>query len=313
MKPILLPILVIGVLLLGACGTPPAEAPPTPPPTEELAPPPTPPEEPEPSPTPAAAGTEVGGIITSATIWAEKDSPYLITSTIQVPAGVTLTIEPGVSVTMLGSGAYMFLIHGTIFAHGTTDKRITLDGGMHPFFSCENAGPNATVDLDYCIIKNGASLINFVKSFYLRHSEITNLVEYSDISFGPTKDVYIEYNRFTNVCGFSCGGGFNVYIRYNLFDTKNQALVNTYPWIWNKASPATIVKYNSFINTTGIALMLQGGRGSDGMIATENYWGTQDTAVIDAMIYDKNDDISLSSYIDYLPILTSPHPSAPTP
>ena len=35
MKRILLPVLVIGVLLLGACGAPPAETPPPPPPAEE--------------------------------------------------------------------------------------------------------------------------------------------------------------------------------------------------------------------------------------------------------------------------------------
>jgi hypothetical protein len=39
MKRILLPLLVMGVLLLGACGAPPAEAPPPPPPTEAEEPP----------------------------------------------------------------------------------------------------------------------------------------------------------------------------------------------------------------------------------------------------------------------------------
>lgn len=253
------------------------------------------------------AGTLVGGIISQNTTWTELDSPYLITGTIQVPAGVTLTIEPGVSASMSGSGDYVFIVHGTVFAHGTLGKIITLDGGMHSFFSCENAGPDASIDLDYCEIKNGASLINFARGFYLGHSEITNLTENSDISFGPTKDVYIEYNRFTNASGFSTGGGSNVYIRYNYFNTKNPAGQDA-PWIVNKAGPATIVNNNFFIHTNGIAVMLQAGRGSEGMVATNNYWGTQNISVIDAMIWDKNDDVHLASYIEYLPIRTSPEP-----
>jgi hypothetical protein len=253
------------------------------------------------------AGTLVGGIISQNTTWTAGDSPYLITGTIQVPAGVTLTIEPGVSASMSSSGDYMFIVHGTVLAHGTPGNKITLDGGMHSFFSSENAGPEASVDLDYCEIKNGASLINFARCFYLGHSQVTNLTEYSDISFGPSKDVYIEYNKFTNASGFSTGGGSNVYIRYNYFNTRNRT-VQDIPWIINKASPATVVNNNFFINTDGIALMLQSGRGTEGMVAANNYWGTQNITVIDAMIWDKNDDINLASYIEYLPIRTSPEP-----
>jgi len=253
------------------------------------------------------SGTLVGGIISKNTTWTEGESPYLITGTIQVPAGVTLTIKPGVSASMSGSGDYMFIVHGTVFAHGTPGNEITLDGGMHSFFSCENAGPDATVDLDHCAIKNGASLINFARCFYLGHSELTNLTQYSDISFGPTKDVYIEHNKFTNASGFSTGGGANVYIRYNYFITRNRE-VQDVPWITNRAAPETIVNNNFFLDTDGIAIMLQGGRGSEGMVATNNYWGTQNTKVIDAMIWDKNDDSDLASYIEYLPIRTSPEP-----
>jgi len=253
------------------------------------------------------AGTLVGGIIPEDTTWTEWDSPYLITGTIQVPAGVTLTIEPGVSASMSGSGDYVFIVHGTVFAHGIPGKRIELDGGMHSFFSSENAGPDASVDLDYCAIKNGASLINFAKCFYLGHSEVTNLTQYSDISFGPTKDVYIEFNKFTNASGFLTGGGSNVYICYNYFNTRNRAIQDV-PWIVNKASPATIVNNNFFLDKYGISVMLQSGSGSEGMVATNNYWGTLNTNAIDAMIWDKNDDSDLANYIKYLPIRTSPEP-----
>jgi hypothetical protein len=253
------------------------------------------------------SGTLVGGLISQNTTWTERDSPYLITSTIEVPAGVTLTIEPVVSVLMSGSGDYMFMVRGTVFAHGYPGKMITLDGGMRSFFSCENAGPEASVNLDYCAIKNGASLINFARGFYLGHSEITNLTEISDISFGPTKDVYIEYNKFTNASGFITGGGATVYINYNYFYSRNRT-VQDVPWIVNKAGPATVINHNFFLDKYGITLMLQGGSGSEAIMAPNNYWGTMSKIVIDKMIWYKHDDSNLASYIQYAPIRTSPEP-----
>lgn len=74
-----------------------------------------------------------------------------------------------------------------------------------------------------------------------------------------------------------------------------------------------IVNYNSFIDIEGIILSLEPDFESANMNATENYWGTLDTAIIDEEIYDSNDDIRVKNHIDYLPILTSPHPDTPIP
>lgn len=268
------------------------------------------------------AATEVGGIIPSNTIWTKQNSPYVVTHTIQIPAGVTLTIEPGVTITMPGTGD-MFLLHGTISARGTSQDKIIFDGGGNSnFFSAKGSSSDTFLDLAYCIIKNGISFWpptghEQYGYFSLRHSELTNLTGYSYIWY-PGRDIHIEYNKFTNAGGFSVGhsGDVKVYIQYNLFDKKNPGLPSYADfWIQNWASygsSATIVKYNSFINTEGIALKLPSGYDSAAMSATENYWGTQDTDVIDAMIYDRSDDITCAGYINYLPILTEPHPSTPS-
>jgi len=72
--------------------------------------------------------TEVGGIISSNTRWASDKSPYIITETIQIPSDVALTIEPGVTISKPSSGD-MFLLMGTIYAHGTSQEPIVIDGG----------------------------------------------------------------------------------------------------------------------------------------------------------------------------------------
>jgi hypothetical protein len=47
------------------------------------------------------------------------------------------------------------------------------------------------------------------------------------------------------------------------------------------------------------------------MIAVDNFWNTTDTNVIDSMIYDRNDDLSVDNFIEYEPFLTEPHPDTP--
>lgn len=267
--------------------------------------------------------TKVGGIISEDTTWTEEDSPYEITKTVQIPDGVTLTIEPGVMICSESIGA-MFLLNGKIHARGTPEKKIVFDGdGYNSFFSAQNRNPYvgaAFADLEYCIIRNGGPFWpDYGRGyFWLRHSELSNLYGGSWIWY-EHEDVYIEYNRFTEFGGFRINNSnrvFNpslpsatVYIRYNLFDGKSSDYV-----IFNEVSSggSTIVSYNSFINMTGMVLR-QGNYTSPNMSAPHDYWGTDDTESIEAMIYDKNDDINCPGYISYLPILTEPHPATPIP
>jgi hypothetical protein len=253
----------------------------------------------------SSSGTPVGGIIWENTTWTLENSPYIITDTVQIPENVTLTIEPGV--TVISQGGTMFLIHGRIYARGTINNKITFDGASR-FFDVDGSSRDTFLDLDYCIIKNGGSFWwDGYGHFNLTRSELINLASYSYIWY-PGKDVHIEYNTFINSAGFSVGhDGPSVYIRYNLIKGNRGFVVEN----WVSYAGQTIVKYNSFIDMSGIVLKLPPGYDRAAMTATENYWGTQDTDVIDQMIYDRNDDIMCPSFIEYLPILTEPHPETP--
>lgn len=254
--------------------------------------------------------TKVSGIISGNTIWTEESSPYVIISTIQIPAGVTLTIEPGVTITMPSDGD-MFLLHGTISARGTLNNKIIFDGGgdSNIFITWGGTG---NANLDYCIIRNSQSLWERGRGYFsMTHSEIING---GGISLSPPlADVYIEYNRFINsgtittyqASGFTC----NVYVRYNLFHSGG--------YIRHQGGlpglTEMIVQYNSFIDIDGTILSLAQDFDTTILDATENYWDTLDTDAIDLKIHDRNDDVRVKNYIDYLPILTEPHQSTPTP
>jgi hypothetical protein len=258
--------------------------------------------------------TNVGGVISANTTWTKENSPYLVTSTVQIPIEVTLTIEPGVSViAQQGPRFSMFHVHGLVYAHGTVSNPITIDGGYRAsIFSILGSNRYASVDLSFCQIQNG---INFwiggagsYASLNLKYSELHNL-EDSNIWY-PAQDVHIEGNSFTNVGGISIAtdGNTKVFIEKNIFNGRNKApyWANYVIQYYRRVGQSEIiVSNNSFINQSGIVLSVSDMFEGD-VVAANNYWRTQDVAIIDTMIEDKKDNINLKSNIQYLPILTTP-------
>jgi hypothetical protein len=278
--------------------------------------------------------TEVGGIIESDTSWTTDEGSYLITETVQVARGATLTIEPDVivhAVTEFDDDA-LFLLNGEIIAEGSSDADILIDGhGTDAtFFDAEGSSPDAFLSVEHCLIRDGGSFWwQGNGGFNLRNSELRNVdssyiwYPYQDTSGEgaiPHSEIHIEYNTFINAGAFSIGHDdryteetIRVFIRNNVFTGWTEA---TYGGLINNwasyGSSETIVEYNSFLDMTDeVILKLPAGYDDAAMIGTNNFWDTTDESTVQEMIYDSNDDIESAGEISYTPILEDPDSETP--
>ena len=256
------------------------------------------------------AGQPLGGILSASTTVTLANSPYVLTQDIQIAYGATLTIEPGVVID--GSGRNI-KVHGALNAVGTPSAPITfLDCGIDP-------GNNAQAE-PYSIMVQHATL--WGGTFYratgnavygsvvLRDSRAYGLTGVFYLWY-PVADCTIERNVFVSCGGISVGvsDDVNVYVRNNVFyqQTTEYAIEN---WASYSTSEVVVAR-NSFLSTDRVALSLPKGYSSSRMTATHNYWGTANTATIDAMIFDQRDDLASAAMITYQPFLTSPDVATP--
>ena len=172
---------------------------------------------------------------------------------------------------------------------------------------------NTIIIINYATLLDTRIMLYKVGEFNLRNSLLTlrqsiSLQEIAD-------EVHIERN-ILHAEGITIsepyGLNFPVYIKNNVFLKTYTGTPITPASIHIFAPGTIIVQYNSFLytDTDGIAINYAYG---NALQATENYWGTTDTAVIDNMIFDMNDDVTRTVEVVYMPILSAPHPDTPIP
>jgi parallel beta-helix repeat protein len=98
------------------------------------------------------ATTKIQGIIVSDTIWAKAKSPYNLTGNLAIEKGVTLTIEPGVTVNL---NEYNIRVNGTLTAKGTSLNKIYFNGEADSYirFTASSTGWNSQTGTG-CMIEN---------------------------------------------------------------------------------------------------------------------------------------------------------------
>ena len=263
---------------------------------------------------PGHTTTTLGGIITEDTYLSIDNSPYTITTDVQVAYNCTLTIEPGVIIN--GNDKYI-KIWGVLNAIGSQEEKIT--------FNNVKIAPGNNNNYELFVINIQYSIINEGSVYYPTGHAIYGSInikdsELSDIPFlyiwYPKANCHIERNIFKRCGGINTGTDheIKVYIRNNIFFQQQASSYSNTFAISNYASynsSQTIVEYNSFLSTDKYAIYLRTGYSDANIIATNNYWSTTDVNVINTMIHDKNDDLGCANYIEFRPILTEPHPNTP--
>ena len=254
--------------------------------------------------------TYVSGMLSTSTIWGLADSPVAFEGDVEVASGVTLTIEPGVEVR--GNG-FDLKVSGTLSATGLwSGKVIFTDTHIVPGGTITN--PFSMI-IRFSEIRSG-SLYQAGHSGYgslvLEDSIIENL-PYLYIWY-PVADTSIRRNIFNSTGGISVGNDVgNVFIENNSFmgQVEESGILGAVQNWASMGGTSTFVRFNSFLSTDLIALELAAGYSTALMVADSNYFGTTDTATIDSMIFDMNDDSTSNGFITYTPILTGRHSNTP--
>jgi hypothetical protein len=244
------------------------------------------------------AQTIVTENIMSNTTWTKVNSPYIV-DYIEVETGVTLTIEPGTVVKLIGS----VTISGTIEAEGTSEEKIVFtsvtddeyggdsnnDGdGTTPFpgewfsiFLLENSGSSS---FNYCHFRYGGS--------YLEIGAIDLNTNQASI-----ENCLFEY----------CSTGIKISVS-NAVVLNNVEFNNNEVGLVNNATGFSI--HNStFVNNSDFGIFNFSASDVD---ATLNWWGIEDFLIGNdnnmanlASIYDQLDD-AFYGKVNYFPMADPP-------
>ena len=240
-----------------------------------------------------AFGSEKGfaQIIAVDEVWSGE---VVLTSEVQIDADVTLTIEPGSVVNGNGFGITSL---GSVIANGTETNPIEFLDVRLVF--------EEVSEFSY-LTMNGGGLVAERAGFSLSNSHLSDVDQVR--VFYPEADTLIQKNIFER-----CGAitiwmrvDKNISVRSNVFvePIGTEGAVSV---IARYGSSTIDVQLNSFLSTDRTALAVS----TDGDFdAPNNYFGTTDMAIINAMISDRKDTLTRPDVIQVEPILTSPHSSS---
>lgn len=201
-------------------------------------------------------------------------------STYKVAFGVTLTMLPGTRV-QSGIGDRIEA-WGTLRAQGVVGNWICIH-------HVDLSGP--VFDFQFTRF-NGCRL-----AFSSAPSALKNCVVLSDSAEIPVyPDTQVSGNIFNGQAWLTTRGGAAI---------ENNVFCHASGGVFGYQSPQVTVKGNNFLDClTGVVSLGTGGA----LDATGNWWGTTDSTVIDGLIHDRNDDLSIANYVSYVPFLTAPNP-----
>jgi hypothetical protein len=240
---------------------------------------------------PMATGTpHPGGLITSNTTFSLAGSPYKFARGLEIRAGVTVTVEAGVTLDFSNASS-MFWVHGSLLLVGTESQRIKvatpsyLEGGMVNF----SQATNAIVDFNYVDVfgsrSGGIYQGGSTSSLKIRNSEIYDL---PSSSWGELSILEITDSALTRVgqLGRWWYSPSTLTIERNLIDHQ---LPSPFLRIGNSGGAEISIVNNTFLNVGEYFV-----EANVNINLANNYWPNLTQAEIQGAVRDKNDSLAFN-------------------
>jgi hypothetical protein len=244
----------------------------------------------------------VSGIYRTDTTWQASQSPYMVEGRIQIAAGVTLTIEPGV--TVLGNNNALES-WGSVSMLGTSEHPILVqDLYLSDFSTADNPGK---VTLSYVEYVRGSLLATTTAAWVeMTDSVVRSMSSPVSLPGGVSEAHRFERNLFFGTCGISSVGSLT--LRDNTFASTYYYCSSLY---FSNLEGSVVAASNSFYPspyTTNETMVVAGATSVD---LRESYWGGLSDEDLPARIYDNNDDLNIAGAVEYEPTATEPSADAP--
>jgi hypothetical protein len=259
----------------------------------------------------ASATTTIGGIANSDLVLTKSQSPYVLSSTLQIPAGIKVTVEAGVEVQSNGLDT-MFWNQGILDFQGTRENPIRLSGKPNLYISTKNSDKGSKLNIRGVLFFGGGNIFSSLGygGYYdlvFEDCEVRDLQSYIYVWY-PTNKAVIQRNVFSNSSGLSIGFSENkeISVLNNLFIGASKS--GYWVEVWASYGGSLQVHQNEFRGGPYIAVQLKPDYGDINLNASSNYWPGINNSDIPKMVNDKNDGLSYKNIID----ISNPLTSAPT-
>jgi len=249
----------------------------------------------------SSAATTIGGLANSDLVLTKSQSPYSLSSTLQIPAGIKVTVEAGVEIQSNGLQT-MFWNQGNLTFNGTRDNPIRLTGKPSLYILTKNAEVGSQLNIKGVLFNGGSSVwsnqgYSGYFSLVFEDNEVKDVTDFIYVWYLLNKAV-IQRNVFVNSGGLSVGfsEGRDVSILNNLFIGPS----TTGYWVesWASYGGQLEVHNNEFRGGPYIAVQLKPDYKDAKISATANFWGSQSLADISKMVNDRSDSLSYVNTID---------------